>query len=292
MSNKSKGGGPKTDKGKEISSRNSMTHGLTAKSWINDDEQTLFDTTVEALTHDFDPQSNIERMLISKLAECTVRLTRIQRVEDAMFDLASSEAGHPYDAIKSLDNNSERLIEPIQETTSIKWKFNPVSYHKKIKMFAEIDDRSIEDIISWDYVEKYMPFNTDYICDTSIVENTAIYNFVAAESDRSNFITFKERIESSEDTSLTIDEIFKDAHEISASSLQKYFDNLGDRLIRDLQVQTVLKDVDKRTQQIKDSAMPDTQKLSLIQRYRTANENRFSKSLGELFEVQKRRRNV
>ena len=63
MPDKSKGGGPKTDKGKAISSRNSITHGLAAKSWINDDEQALFDTTVEALTHDFNPQSNIEYQL-------------------------------------------------------------------------------------------------------------------------------------------------------------------------------------------------------------------------------------
>ena len=51
--------------------------------------------TVEALTQDFDPQTSIEKILISKLAECSVRLARIQRVEDAMFDLASSEAAHP-----------------------------------------------------------------------------------------------------------------------------------------------------------------------------------------------------
>lgn len=71
MSDKYKGGGPKTDKGKEISSRNSITHGLTAKNWINDNEQDLFDTTLEALNQDFNPQTHIEEMLIIKLAECT-----------------------------------------------------------------------------------------------------------------------------------------------------------------------------------------------------------------------------
>jgi len=110
MTNKSKGGGPKTDNGKAISSRNSITHGLTAKRWINDDEQSLFDTTVEALSKDFDPQTSIEKILISKLAECSVRLARIQRVEDAMFNLASSEASHPDLSIKSLSNNLDKNI--------------------------------------------------------------------------------------------------------------------------------------------------------------------------------------
>ncbi len=47
MSNKNKNSnGPKTDEGKAISSRNSTTHGLTARRWINEDEQSLFNETV------------------------------------------------------------------------------------------------------------------------------------------------------------------------------------------------------------------------------------------------------
>jgi len=69
-------GGPTTTEGKAISSANAVTHGLTSKRWLNDDEQSLYEITVEQLTHDFAPQSTIESLLISKLAECTVRLTR------------------------------------------------------------------------------------------------------------------------------------------------------------------------------------------------------------------------
>jgi len=60
--------GPKTGKGKAISSRNLVTHGLTERRWLKDEEQVLFDETVEAFSTDFDPQSSIERVLISKLA--------------------------------------------------------------------------------------------------------------------------------------------------------------------------------------------------------------------------------
>ena len=67
MSNKNKNSnGPKTDEGKAISSRNSTTHGLTAKRWINTDEQSLFDETVKNLIVDFDPQSSIEKYLSLK----------------------------------------------------------------------------------------------------------------------------------------------------------------------------------------------------------------------------------
>ena len=84
--------GPKTDEGKAISSRNSITHGLTARRWLDANEQSLYDETIKNLIVDFDPQSSIEKILITKMAECLVRLMRIQKVEDAMFDLASDEA--------------------------------------------------------------------------------------------------------------------------------------------------------------------------------------------------------
>ena len=69
--------GPKTDEGKAISSRNSTTHGLTARHWLNVDEQSLFDDTVKNLIVDFDPQTSIEKVLIFKLAELCVRLIRM-----------------------------------------------------------------------------------------------------------------------------------------------------------------------------------------------------------------------
>ena len=74
--------------------------------------------------------------------------------------------------------------------------------------------------------------------------------------------------------------------------MQAYMDILTNSLAKDLQVQFILKDLDKRTQQIKDAAIPDTQKLSLVQRYRTADERQFSKTLGELLELQKRRNTI
>ena len=70
MTSKTKhSGGPKTNKGKAISSRNSTTHGLTARRWLNAEEQALFDETVEAFSSDFGTQSFIVKVLILRLAE-------------------------------------------------------------------------------------------------------------------------------------------------------------------------------------------------------------------------------
>ena len=297
MTSKTKhSGGPNTDKGKAISSRNSTTHGLTARRWLNAEEQALFDETVEAFNADFDPQTSIEKVLIVKMAECTVRLMRIQNSENAMFDLATNEAGNPIETIKSLDSNSDRLIQDVQDTISITWKFDPSSYARKMQMLIELEGQKLDRISDWSYVENNMSVNTDYICEASIAMNVTIQDFILRESNQSYFIdvrvSFLGYDESKKDDTLTIDEIFKGTHEISSTSLQEYFKNLTTGLIGDLQVQTVLRDSVERSQQLKDAAIPDTQKLSLIQRYRTADERQFSKTLGELLELQKRRKTI
>ena len=141
--------GPKTDEGKTISSRNSVTHGLTARRWLNADEQSLFSETVKNSIVYFDPQTYIEKMLITKMAECDVRLRRIQNKETYMFDLASSEAGHPEESIKSLDNGSERLSEAVGLASSLDWQFDLHAFVKKMTVLDEIDRQNIKDVIQY-----------------------------------------------------------------------------------------------------------------------------------------------
>jgi len=289
MTNKPKhSGGPKTNKGKAISSRNSTTHGLTARRWLNAEEQALFDETVEAFNNDFDPQTSIEKALIVKMAECTVRLMRIQNTENAMFDLASSEAGHPEESIKSLDNGSERLSEAVGLASSLDWQFDLHAFVKKMTVLDEIDRQNIKDVVSWIYVEDNMPIVAYYITKYCTKENLNLDDFISRETDQPAHQIIrivKKKDTSYANASLPYGEFIETTHEISPSSLQKYLNKLAYGLSENLQAQLVLKDVDQRTQQIKDAAMPDTQKLSLIQRYRTADERQFSRSLGELLKL-------
>jgi len=287
-------GGPITNEGKAISSRNSTTHGLTARRWLDANEQSLFDETVEEFIVDFDPQTHIEKVLISKLAECTVRLMRIQQTENAMFDLASSEAGHPEESIKSLGNSSERLTQVVYDTITGDGQYNPVALINKIGLINEIDHQNLSDVSGWTYIEDNMHLTADYIFEKCVKENLGMYEFISRETNQSN--TNKVNIiivnGSSKEELLPIENILKDTKKIKSSALQEYLEIVVRRLAKDIQVQYILKDLDKRTQQIKDAAIPDTQKLSLVQRYRTADERQFSKTLGELLELQKRRKGV
>ena len=293
MTSKTKhSGGPKSDKGKAISSRNSTTHGLTAKSWINDTEQELFDATLEELNQDFNPQSHIEKMLISKLAECTVRLARMQRVEDAMFDLAICESAHPDLSIISLSNNKD-LSHAVKDTSPIKLQFNANEFTKKMDLLDEIKSQNFDDVSNWSYIESNMQRTAKHVIQECLDNNIRLHNFITKGSSQSNvmkiiIVSAGDEDDVEENTNnpiLTASEITESSKDIKSSDLHKYLDRLSQTLIKDLQVQTVLKDLDRRIQQIKNSAIPDAQKLSLVQRYRTADERQFSKTLGELLKL-------
>jgi hypothetical protein len=220
---------------------------------------------------------------------------RIQNRENYMFDLASSEAGHPEESIKSLDNSSEKLIQAVCDAYSENWHLDPSTFVKKMTIIDEIDRQNLSDVSGWIYVEDNMPITTNYIIKKCTNENLNLFDFISRETDQSKNIGIKITFagdESDEDISLSIEEIVEGAHKISSHSLQKYFDKLLHSLAKDTQVQLILKDLEPRIQQIKDAAIPDTQKLSLIQRYRTADERQFSKTLGELLELQKRRNSI
>ena len=291
-------GGPKSDETKAISSRNSTTHGLTARKWINDSEQELFDTTVKALMVDFDPETYIEKMLITKMAECSVRLLRIQNVESSMFDLANSEAEHPNEIVKSLNNGdiSSKLVKAIRSAYLNKPLSNDKLITYKTSIINEISSHNIDDIRNWNYIDKHMPLTAIYIVNKSVEENKNLYTFIFEESDDSVDLNMKVFFvnaddlmddETSEDLNFN-----KDVSELESDLLQKYLRKLVMDFDNDIKIQSIINNLEDRSKQVKNAAIPDIQKLSLIQRYRTADERLFSKSFRELIAIQDRRKNI
>jgi len=290
MSSKPKhSSGPKTNKGKAISSRNSTTHGLTARRWLNAEEQALFDETIEAFNNDFSPQTHIEKVLITKMAECTVRLMRIQNTENAMFDLASSEAEHLDEIVKSLDNGNinPELVKTIRAAHLNNLLLDAKTIANKTHIINEITSQNLKKVSNWGYVEKYMPMTKNYIVEKCTEKNQNLCEHIN-ENDNPHNLTIRLISVGDplyEDKLLSKKEITKNINKIKSACLQRYLEQLTVVLDSELSVQIMVKNLEARSQQIKDAAIPDTQKLNLIQRYRTADERQFSKSLGELLKL-------
>ena len=297
MPNKTKYiGGPKSAETKAISSRNSITHGLTARQWTNNNEQELFNITVDAFIDDFDPQSYIEKALIAKMAECIVRLMRIQKTENAMFDLASSESEHINEIVKSLDNGNidPKLVKTLRAAYLNNLLLDANTINNKTYIINEITSLNLRAISNWSYVEQHMPMTKNYIIDKCTEKNLNICEYINKNDNPHNltvrFISAGDPLYN--DEPLSNKEITKDIDKIKSAALQQYLKQLTVALDSELNVQIMVKNLETRSQQVKDAAIPDPQMLTLIQRYRTSNERQFSKSLAELIALQDRRKKI
>ena len=85
-------GGPKTEQGKEISSKNSFKHGLTAKGFVNDEEKTEYESMNDGLLEEYLPVGVIELMLVNDLAMIRIKLNRFKEVEAALFIKSRNQA--------------------------------------------------------------------------------------------------------------------------------------------------------------------------------------------------------
>ena len=56
-----------------------------------------------------------------------------------MFDLAISEAGHPEESIKSLDNSSDKLTQAVYDNVAVNRPYDPEVLAIKFNMINEME---------------------------------------------------------------------------------------------------------------------------------------------------------
>ncbi len=91
---------------------------------------------------------------------------------------------------------------------------------------------------------------------------------------------------------MTDAEITADSYSISSKTLTDFLEQKMKQLAKEQIVLAVINDLPNRMNLLQQSAIPEDKKLSLIQRYQTSDDRQFSKSLGELLELQKRRKEI
>ena len=82
-----RGGGPKTDAGKDISSQNATKHGLTSVKLISEDEAENYQHMVTLLIEENEPNGITEEQLVNDIAMMRIRLSRFDTVENALFSI-------------------------------------------------------------------------------------------------------------------------------------------------------------------------------------------------------------
>ena len=108
--NGAKSRGPKTAEGKLASSRNALTHGLTARTVVLQNEsQDDYHADLRAYLDHFRPQSKPETDLVHQLAAAQWRLVRYTIVESALLEQKMDEQADQLEAKYEIINERHRL---------------------------------------------------------------------------------------------------------------------------------------------------------------------------------------
>jgi hypothetical protein len=92
--------GPKTDTGKQTSSRNAIRHGLTSTQIvIPGEDQSAYEELLRGMHQSYTPANEAERVLVDQIAANAWRLMRAQRVETAFFAKLTEGAEDPIAAL-------------------------------------------------------------------------------------------------------------------------------------------------------------------------------------------------
>ena len=99
--------GPKSADGKLRASRNAIKHGINSQvTTLFNERQEDYDANIQAFVAKFQPQDDVERRLVERLADCEWRLIRARYIETATIDLQVEET---YELI---DERFETIQEP------------------------------------------------------------------------------------------------------------------------------------------------------------------------------------
>ena len=287
MDTKTKGG-PVTEKGKQVSSRNATRHGLTAKKWINPEEKQSYRDFHNALIDDYQPRTVMEGTLIEKLADIKVRLERFHCAEDHLFWLAREKAISPDLVVKSFGVDDQAVIDDISDHAfGIEKTNRPIAE----QLFNELIRHDEDDISGWGYIRDNMPLLREYVLNQCKKEKIDIEQLINRYKPKTNQLTPVRIVFSTnnEPEPLTEEKLNQSGLKVPREHFIAFIKALYKQTKRRSITNYVIEGFSQREQQLKHAALPDSSEMDRLMRYRTSLERQFSKTLGELLHLIKLR---
>jgi len=102
--------GPRTPEGKEISSMNALTHGLTSRQVVMPSEDAeAYRLHVKSFSDEYDPQGATEANLVQSIADSSWRINRVVALEAGVEDCK---------ALSNLSMHSQRLARQFEKAVT------------------------------------------------------------------------------------------------------------------------------------------------------------------------------
>ena len=283
-------GGPITDKGKLASSKNSLKHGLSAKRWLNQEEQDIYNSILSGLTSDYKPVGTLEKILIERIAACQTRLERIHRVEDAAFHLSRDKSNDAESFIRDYGIENTRIVEELSAMLIGGHKSMDEELHSSLA--RELWQVSGYEITGWQFICSEMPAIKNHIVQAALKEGLSIEEYLAPYGRKSGELPKVRLIfhcADEEETPISEEELEESGNKVPDSTLQNYVEHLLQKAGKNEVFKEIAFSYIRNMEQRTNAATPSKEELDKIHRARTSDERLLSRSIGELLELQERR---
>ena len=284
-------GGPTTEKGKEISAKNSLKHGLTAKGLVSRDEETALNTLTEELVDEYEPKGPIENLLVKDLAMIRVQLERFKDVEAALFLNSQQSSACAQALVDSLKIKNEKIIEELVEAINTQSQFTDEKHEQETEWISTVDELVIAE----------EPLTEQ--CKT-LIKNQLKADCIDNSLRPLELIEELEKNNRNPDAPIRIIRLIGVTHEDvqlekaerdeQLAGLQDYqlLDYLKAKKIENYQnhkKQKLLETALSKKDSLINAALPAPGELDRLYRYRTTLEKQFSNKLSQLIQLQEMR---
>ena len=284
-------GGPKTEEGKEISAKNSLKHGLTAKGLISTDEENALNSLTGELIKEYEPKGPIENLLVKDLAMVRVQLERFKDVEAALFLSSQQNAISAQALVGSLQIKNENIIEELIEAINTKSQFTDEKHEQKTEWISKVDELVVAEEPLTEQCKTLIKTQLRADC----IDNSLRPLELIEELEKNN---------SNPDAPIRIIRLIGITHEDvqlekaerdeQLAGLQDYqlLDYLKAKKIENYQnhkKQKLLETALAQKDSLINAALPAPGELDRLYRYRTTLEKQFSNKLSQLIQLQEMR---
>ncbi len=285
---KAKSTGPITAQGKKVVAKNATKHGLTSvdPSTLPQSEQEEFQSALEALQNEYNPQSVTEMIMVERVAMLFQKMKRLQRIENTLFEVAKKDASTDEMVFKSLGIKEKNDLMIASLTRLLK------KYDTDEKIYP---DEIIAELQSISRSTSYEP--NDFIKDFP-----HCYQLALKYAD-DNKMPIQDYLLSSYNPDRYSNEIFQrnkknasayvskhNPSEIFPSMIECFLKDLNTKYQNEMKLERAIEDFPAQKELLMNKAMPSDKDMEKLMRYQTTIERQFSKALSDLIVLIDRRK--
>ncbi len=284
--------GPRTNKGKEISSKNALKHGATSKGFISDLERERFVNLLTELAQHYPSRNPLIHLQLERIAKITVQLERIQDTIAASFEKSRAQTNVYKNLVVALEMTTDEQSQLARKLLDIATPENLIDSERiaianEVLACKETHPQSQSELL-----EK-APLLCSYLFKESNILNIKVADYIErkipreANPNQIKVIRYGWR-DSNEKESI------QKQHSIEEAILETSLDNLivaidwfAEVLERINASSRKLSDFEKLQPLEEQSIIPEHDHIDRLMRYQTTLQRQLSTTIGELIALTK-----